>query len=139
MSDEQKTGSDGHKPELHKLEDHESAPEQAPIAPGMAMAGIVAVLVIAALLAGYGIFTRLSADKVLADRTTELAAPTVLVAPAKPGSPVDTFVLPGNVSALTDSPIYARTSGYLTKWYFDIGAKVKKGALLAEIATPEVD
>jgi RND family efflux transporter MFP subunit len=48
-------------------------------------------------------------------------------------------VLPGNVTAWTDSPIYARTSGYLTRWYFDIGARVKKGALLAEIATPEVD
>jgi RND family efflux transporter MFP subunit len=48
-------------------------------------------------------------------------------------------VLPGNVTAYTDSPIYARTAGYLTRWYFDIGAKVKKGALLAEIATPEVD
>jgi multidrug efflux pump subunit AcrA (membrane-fusion protein) len=52
---------------------------------------------------------------------------------------VDSFVLPGNVTAYTDSPIYARTSGYLTKWYFDIGARVKKGALLAEIATPELD
>ena len=52
---------------------------------------------------------------------------------------MDSFVLPGNVTAYTDSPIYARTSGYLTRWYFDIGAKVKKGALLAEIATPEVD
>jgi RND family efflux transporter MFP subunit len=48
-------------------------------------------------------------------------------------------VLPGNVAAFTDSPIYARTSGYLTHWYFDIGAKVKKGALLAEISTPELD
>jgi RND family efflux transporter MFP subunit len=48
-------------------------------------------------------------------------------------------VLPGNVSAWTDSPIYARTSGYLTHWHFDIGARVKKGALLAEISTPEID
>ena len=48
-------------------------------------------------------------------------------------------MLPGNVTAYTDSPIYARTAGYLTHWYFDIGARVKKGALLAEIATPEVD
>jgi multidrug efflux pump subunit AcrA (membrane-fusion protein) len=44
---------------------------------------------------------------------------------------VDTFVLPGNVTAYTDAPIYARTDGYLVRWYFDIGAKVKKGALLA--------
>ncbi len=48
-------------------------------------------------------------------------------------------MLPGNVMAYTDSPIYARTDGYLTHWYFDIGARVKKGALLADIATPEVD
>ena len=48
-------------------------------------------------------------------------------------------MLPGNVTAYTDSPIYARTSGYLTKWYYDIGSHVKKGALLAEIATPELD
>jgi len=48
-------------------------------------------------------------------------------------------VLPGNVTAYTDSPIYARTSGYLTRWYFDIGSRVKKGALLAEISAPEVD
>ena len=63
----------------------------------------------------------------------------MIALPPKPGAPVDTFVLPGNVTAYTDSPIYARTSGYLTKWYYDIGAHVKKGALLAEIATPELD
>jgi RND family efflux transporter MFP subunit len=48
-------------------------------------------------------------------------------------------MLPGNVTAYTDAPIYARTSGYLKRWYFDIGAHVKKGALLAEISTPELD
>ncbi len=48
-------------------------------------------------------------------------------------------MLPGNVTAFTDAPLYARTNGYLVRWYYDIGAKVKKGALLAVIATPEVD
>ena len=48
-------------------------------------------------------------------------------------------MLPGNVTAYTDSPIYARTDGYLQRWYYDIGAKVKKGALLAVIETPELD
>jgi RND family efflux transporter MFP subunit len=48
-------------------------------------------------------------------------------------------VLPGNVTAYTDAPIYARTDGYLMHWYFDIGARVKKGDLLAVIATPEID
>ena len=79
------------------------------------------------------------ADTVLAERTNDLAAPTVAVAPAKAGAPVETLVLPGNVTAYTDSPIYARTDGYLEHWYFDIGARVKKGALLAVIATPELD
>jgi RND family efflux transporter MFP subunit len=78
-------------------------------------------------------------DRVLADTTTQLAAPTVIALPAKQGVSTDTFVLPGNVTAYTDSPIYARTSGYLTHWYFDIGARVKKGELLCEIASPEVD
>jgi RND family efflux transporter MFP subunit len=76
---------------------------------------------------------------VLAQRTTEAAAPSVIALDPKRGLPVDSFVLPGNVTAFTDSPIYARTSGYLTKWYYDIGARVPKGALLAEIATPELD
>jgi RND family efflux transporter MFP subunit len=97
------------------------------------------VLIVLAVLAGIGILRRWNANKVLADMTTQLAAPTVIVAAPKPGAPVDNFVLPGNVTSYTDSPIYARTSGYLTRWYFDIGARVKKGALLAEIATPEVD
>jgi RND family efflux transporter MFP subunit len=119
--------------------DHESAPEQKSISPRKALAGVIVVLFVAAALAGYGIMSRKSADTVLAERTQELAAPSVTIAPPKPGAPADSFILPGNVSAYTDSPIYARTSGYLTRWYFDIGSRVKKGALLAEIASPEVD
>jgi RND family efflux transporter MFP subunit len=116
-----------------------TAPEQKPISQRKALVGMFVLLLAAVLLAGFGILSRKSADAVLAQHTTELAAPTVIAAPARPGAPVDSFTLPGNVTALTDSPIYARTSGYLTKWYFDIGGKVKKGALLAEIATPELD
>ena len=119
--------------------DRGAAPEQKPISPRLALIGIAIVLVVAAVLAGVGILTRFHAEKALAARTTELAAPTVIAAIPKQGAPVDSFVLPGNVTAWTDSPIYARTSGYLTRWYFDIGARVKKGALLAEISTPEVD
>jgi len=117
----------------------EAAPEQKPISPRKALVGVALLLIVALVLAGLGILSRRSANTALAERTTELAAPTVIAATPKQGSPVDSFVLPGNVTALTDSPIYARTSGYLTRWYFDIGARVKKGALLAEIATPELD
>ena len=119
--------------------DHESAPEQAAISVRTAILGIVVLGVLTAALAGFGIFSRLHDDKVLAETTTQLAAPTVIALPPKPGAPITEFVLPGNVTAYTDSPIYARTSGYLTRWYYDIGAHVKKGALLAEIATPELD
>ena len=118
---------------------HESAPEQKSISPRLALLGVAVLLIVAALLAGIGILSRRSAATVLAQRTNELAAPTVIAVTPRQGAPVDSFVLPGNVTAYTDSPIYARTSGYLTRWYFDIGSKVKKGALLAEIATPEVD
>ncbi|MGA3345408.1 MAG: efflux RND transporter periplasmic adaptor subunit [Terracidiphilus sp.] len=118
---------------------HETAPEQKPIAPRTALLGVALILIVLAALAGFGILRRMNADKVLANTTNDLAAPTVIVATPKTGAPVDNFVLPGNVTAWTDSPIYARTNGYLTKWYFDIGARVKKGALLAEIATPEID
>jgi RND family efflux transporter MFP subunit len=118
---------------------HESAPEQAAILPRKALVGVAVVVIVAGVLAGYGILSRIHADHALVERTNELAAPTVIVATPKAGAPVDSFVLPGNVTSYTDSPIYARTSGYLTHWYFDIGAKVKKGALLAEIATPELD
>jgi RND family efflux transporter MFP subunit len=75
----------------------------------------------------------------LAERTQQLAPPSVIAIAPKPGQPVQELTLPGNVTSYTDSPIYARTSGYLTHWYFDIGAKVKAGDLLAEIASPEVD
>ena len=119
--------------------ENENAPEQAAISPRKALVGIAVFVVITAVLAGYGILRRIHEDHALVERTNSLAAPTVIVAAPKAGAPVDSFVLPGNVTSYTDSPIFARTSGYLTKWYFDIGAKVKKGALLAVIATPELD
>jgi RND family efflux transporter MFP subunit len=126
-------------PKPQAAHSHDPAPEQTPISPRKALAGLAVVLILAGILAGVGIWSRLHTDKVLAVATTELAAPTVMVAAPRPGAPVDSFVLPGNVTAWTDSPIYARTAGYLTRWTFDIGAKVKKGALLAVISTPEVD
>jgi RND family efflux transporter MFP subunit len=119
--------------------DHESAPDH-PAASGRgAVVGVIIVLIVIVGLAVYGILKRHHNDEVLADTTQQMAAPSVIAIPPQPGAPVDTFVLPGNVGAFTDAPIYARTSGYMTKWYYDIGARVKKGALLAEIATPELD
>jgi RND family efflux transporter MFP subunit len=117
----------------------EAAPEQERISGSKALAGVAIVLLVAAAFVGYGLWSRSRANTVLAERTTDLAAPSVIAVVPTQGAPTDSFVLPGNVTAFTDSPIYARTSGYLTKWSYDIGAWVKKGALLAEIATPELD
>ena len=120
-------------------ESHESAPEQDAISPHKILTGAAVVLLILAVLAVTGILRRMHAHTVLAERTHDLAAPTVTLAPARPGAPVDNFVLPGNVTAYTDAPIYARTDGYLVHWYYDIGTYVRKGALLATIDTPELD
>jgi RND family efflux transporter MFP subunit len=118
---------------------HEGAPETSPVSPRKILTGAVVVLLILAVFAVIGILRRMHAHTVLKERTYDLAAPTVTVAPARHGAPVDTFVLPGNVTAYTDAPIYARTDGYLVRWYYDIGSKVQKGALLATIDTPELD
>jgi RND family efflux transporter MFP subunit len=120
-------------------EHHDGAPEQKATPARFAVTGIVVVLLAGAVVAGLGILSRMHHNDVLAKTTNELAAPTVFALPPTPGAPVDNLLLPGNVTAFTDSPIYARTSGYLLHWYFDIGTKVKKGALLAVIDTPEID
>lgn len=137
QGEQKPAGSDRQIP--HEGHDTQHAPAQKPIAIGAAVTGLVIVLLVFAAFATFGILSRIHHNNVLAKTTQESAAPTVIALPAKPGAQVETFVLPGNVTAYTDSPIYARTSGYLTKWYFDIGTHVKQGALLAEIATPELD
>jgi RND family efflux transporter MFP subunit len=91
------------------------------------------------VIAVVGIVQRKHARSALAAETNALAAPDVTVSKAKSGSPNSEIVLPGNIIAFEDAPIYARTNGYLSRWYFDIGARVHKGQLLAVISTPEVD
>jgi RND family efflux transporter MFP subunit len=100
---------------------------------------IVLLLVVGAVIAIVGIVHRRNAREALAAETNTLAAPDVLLSKAKSGSPNSEIVLPGNVLAYEDAPIYARTNGYLSHWYFDIGAHVRKGQLLAVISSPEVD
>ena len=95
------------------------------------------VLLVAAALA-VGLLPRLNAHESLRQAQV-LNIPTVSVTKAKAGAAAQELVLPGNVEAFIDTPIYARTNGYLKRWYADIGAKVKAGQLLAEIETPEVD
>ncbi|HEX4036873.1 MAG TPA: efflux RND transporter periplasmic adaptor subunit [Acidobacteriaceae bacterium] len=97
------------------------------------------LLVIAVVAAVAGIVPRRRAERQLAQRTDDLAPADVVVAKPQLGEPSQEIVLPGNMFAYVDSPIYARTDGYLEKWYFDIGAHVRRGQLLATIASPEVD
>jgi RND family efflux transporter MFP subunit len=98
-----------------------------------------AALALLALVIYSGIHSRAVAEARLEQRTEQAAIPTVDVVFPRVGAPTQEIVLPGNTQAFSDSPIYARTSGYLKRWYFDIGAHVQKGQLLAEIETPEVD
>jgi RND family efflux transporter MFP subunit len=126
-------------PEARATHDHQSAPEH-PAASGRGTSIALILIGIAVVgLAIFGVWKRNHNNAVLARTTQENAAPAVIALAPKAGAPVDTILLPGNVTAYTDAPLYARTSGYLVHWYYDIGAKVKKGALLAEIATPELD
>ena len=100
---------------------------------------LLLVLVIAAVVVASGIIPRLRSRQVLRQQTDIAAEPTVTVVPPERGTPSEEVVLPGNIQAFVDAPIYARTSGYLKRWYFDLGAHVKQGQLLAEIESPEVD
>src|SRR3989449_4508520 len=98
----------------------------------------IALLAVAALLIS-GIWSRVRARTTLNAETAQTALPPVSVVSPKQTAPADELILPGNVQPFITSPIYSRTNGYLKKWYFDIGAHVKQGQLLAVIETPEVD
>lgn len=99
---------------------------------------LVVVIVVLAVIFG-GILPRVKARAALKTETNDMAVPTVSVVQPKRTAPAQEIVLPANVQAFLDAPIYARTNGYLKKWYADIGAHVKQGELLAEIDTPEVN
>ena len=102
------------------------------------LAPAIVLIVVAGLLAS-GIWSRVRTRKNLSAETAQVAVTSVSVVQPKPATPAQEIILPGNVQPFITSPIYSRTNGYLKKWYFDIGAHVKKGQLLAVIETPEVD
>src|SRR5437773_1281738 len=104
---------------------------------GYLLAGILGAIFVIVAAVGTGL--RLSERRVLATETEAIAIPSVEVVRPKPEPPQQELVLPSTLQAYTESPIYARTSGYLGHWYRDIGSKVKKGELLANIETPEID
>jgi RND family efflux transporter MFP subunit len=110
-----------------------------PLSKRKALILIAVGLILAVVLGVLGIVPRLRAQKNLQQQTDATAAPPVVVLKPSQGKPEDNLSLPGALQAYIDSPIYARTSGYLKHWYFDIGAHVRKGQLLADIESPEVD
>jgi RND family efflux transporter MFP subunit len=98
----------------------------------------IALVVVATVLAS-GIWFRVRARTTLSAETASLALPAVSVVSPKQAAPSEEIILPGNVQAFITSPIFARTNGYLRKWYVDIGSHVTEGQLLAVIDAPEVD
>jgi len=101
--------------------------------------GLAIALIVTAALLVSGIRSRVKARATLDAVAARMALPAVSVVSPKQTTPAEEIILPGNVQPFITSPIYSRTSGYLKKWYFDIGAHVKQGQLLAVIDTPEVD
>jgi RND family efflux transporter MFP subunit len=100
--------------------------------------GVIAVLA-AIAIAAFGILQRRSHEAEVAQWTREQAIPTVAVITPRAGAATQQLVLPGTVQAWFEAPIYARVNGYLKKWNFDYGAVVKKGDVLADIETPDLD
>jgi multidrug efflux system membrane fusion protein len=115
-------------------------PPDLPPAPSAKALTIVGVLLLVLLIAGgLTLWDHLSRERALAKETERETVPTVAVVYPLSEKPDEDLVLPGSLQAYEESPIYARTSGYLVQWYKDIGSRVTKAELLAKIDTPEVD
>jgi RND family efflux transporter MFP subunit len=133
-------------PEQHKIES-QSTPEingEAKPAEASSKKGKLAIWLLSAIavLGGgiaSGVHSQIAAEARLANVAAESSIPSVHVTYPQPGDKVQKVDLPGNVQAFNDTPIYARTSGYLKRWYVDIGTHVHTGQLMAEIETPELD
>lgn len=123
-------------PNGHGTDDRPAPPE---IRRGPLTTLAIIVCIVAAVLAIAGILARRHAAAKLEDYTGTVAAPPVSLVEPQMEKSAREIVLPGNMQAFTQAPIYARTTGYVKAWYHDIGSHVKKGDLLAVIETPELD
>jgi membrane fusion protein, multidrug efflux system len=152
-------GADGQKPKPHhatkrELDEEIAAiqahsrhqttsiqpPPEIPPAPPRRALVVVGVAVLVLLVAGaMTLISRESHERALAKETELETIPTVAVVHPLAEKPDEELVLPGSLLAYEESPIYARTNGYLIRWYKDIGTPVKEGDLLADIDTPEID
>src|SRR5208282_3378995 len=115
-------------------------PPEVPPAPASKALMIVGLLLLVLLIAGaLTLWDHVTHERALAKETERETVPTVAVVYPQSEKPDEDLVLPGSLQAYEESPIYARTNGYLVRWYKDIGSRVEKGELLAKIDTPEVD
>ena len=120
-------------------DDHRSRRDTTPPPPrNLRRVGVIAAAV-AIGIAVIGILQRRSHEAEVTQWTQEQAIPTVVVISPRAGAATQRLVLPGTVQAWFEAPIYARVPGYLKDWYFNFGAHVKKGDVLAVIETPDID
>jgi membrane fusion protein, multidrug efflux system len=117
----------------------DAIPDRGPAPAGRATILIGTALLILIVAGAITFFNRRGDNDALAKETEAVAVPTVAVVHPKTEPATDELVLPGNLLAFEESPIFARTNGYLLRWNKDIGSKVEKGELLAAIDTPEID
>lgn len=132
-------GHEEHGHEEHYASKTQPAPEVPPAPPRTAKL-VVAIALVVLLIAGVlALLNRTMEGRALARETEKSSVPVVAVVHPTQESADEELVLPGSLQAYEESPIFARTSGYLVKWYKDIGSHIEKGELLAKIDTPEVD
>jgi RND family efflux transporter MFP subunit len=128
--------------ETHPSGEHPSEPVITQEEPRLTGGTWIGMIVVAAIVAGvviFGVMARRGTESSLAKETAASAIPSVNVVYPTPSNLSSEIALPGNTQAYMDTPIYSRTNGYLRNWFFDIGARVRKGQLMAQIETPEVD
>jgi membrane fusion protein, multidrug efflux system len=125
--------------EAQNVSEYDSSSGPAPVPTSRPRLLIGAVLLVLITAGAVTFLNRKSETDALAKETEAVAFPTVAVVQPQTEPGNDELVLPGNLQAFEESPIFARTNGYLLRWYKDIGSKVQKGELLAAIDTPEVD
>jgi len=136
------TATETNATETHPSGEYTPQPDVTEEEPRLTRGTWIGMFLVAAIVAAvviFGIMARHGSERTLEKETAAAAIPSVNVIYPTPSTLSSEISLPGNTQAFIDAPIYARTSGYLKSWYFDIGAHVKKGQLMAVIETPELD
>jgi multidrug efflux system membrane fusion protein len=115
-------------------------PPKLPPAPPRKALMLIGLVLLLLLVGGLAtMLARMHSSRVLADETERESIPTVAVVHPTAEKPDEELVLPGSLQAYEESPVYARTNGYLLRWYKDMGSRATQGELLADIDTPEID